>query len=127
VNGILLVILVAGIIALLIAVDTLRAALRQVREEIADLLAENSWLRYGNERLTGEVATLNATNDYYKSLLDDANAQLAGQQERPAVTCPCAEMLTARDRISYLHQRNEKLTVDALGNNVRQYIKINKN
>jgi hypothetical protein len=57
----------------------------------------------------------------------DAQAVVEGMLERPGVTCPCNELVTARDRIAYLKGRNEKLTVDALASNASQYIKLNKN
>ena len=119
-TGILSAVGITAIILLLVGADALQAALRHQRTEIAQLEADNHDLQYRIERLHFEVATLNAANEA-------ANAQIAGMEELPAVTCPCSEMLTARARISYLHARNEKLTCDALANNTGQYIRLNKN
>lgn len=61
--------------------------------------------------------------------LDAAEAQSIANilRHRDAATCPCSAVKDADERIAYLTERNNKLTFDALSNNVGKYIKMNRN
>ncbi len=48
-------------------------------------------------------------------------------RHRNEVTCPCSQVKALQERNTYLEDRNNEMTFDALSNNVGKYIKINRN
>lgn len=107
-------------IALLLLTMSLLAAVAYIveqRQRIANLHVENERLWAERNRLRVKVGAIRREADTLATQLRDAQGIAQTLRNRAESTgCPCDQLAAAQQRIAYLSERNNQLTLQALAN-----------